>query len=240
MGQFFCNCCVGYKPSYLPLERMHFVHFYGVLVFLSGSLVGDETTDCGPEMMPCPSLDADCVPLGKCPEVATEVEDDVPAANQTRVGRWDNGWDDPLHFECPLTGYPIIRIRSYHSNRAEDRRFKFYCQKNRVPYPGSYRWFMHVNRFDQRVDFRCPNGGFLTGASSYHSNRHEDRVWSFQCFVPRNACHYNCDATPANDWDKDMDFRVQRDKVIRGVVSTHSNRHEDRKWTFIECKNYYQ
>ena len=212
---------------------MHFVHFYGVLVFLPVFVVGDETTDCGPDMVTCPSL-ADCVPPGKCPDPVTEVEDDVPAANQTRVGRWDNGWDDPLHFECPKTGHPIVRIRSYHRNSVEDRRFKFYCS-NPVLVPGRYRWFFNVNQLDKYMFFKCPAGGFITGAQSVHSNAAEDRVWSFQCFIPNNSCPFSCVPTDANDWDGWMDYSVAPGNVITTVRSRHDNGKEDRRWTFTQC-----
>merc|ERR1719186_2255336 len=168
---------------------MNFAHFFGVLVFLPVLILGDESTDCGPDMVTCSSL-ADCVPPGKCPEGA-------PAANQTRIGRWDNdwdnGWDEPLRFECPKTGYPINRIESYHRNSVEDRRFKFYCSENQVPLSGNNEWFFNQNKFDQYMDFNCPRSGFLTGVASYHDNHHEERIWSFRCFIPNQRCHfYDC------------------------------------------------
>jgi len=86
---------------------MHFVHSYGVLMFLPVFIVGDETTDCGPDMVNCDSL-ADCVPLGKCPDPDLVTEDDAPAANQTRAGHFVFGLVDRFRERFNPPSFPSL------------------------------------------------------------------------------------------------------------------------------------
>ena len=39
---------------------------------------------------------------------------------------WANNWDGVLNWSCP-TGQALVGMYSEHSNRKEDRRFKFKC-----------------------------------------------------------------------------------------------------------------
>ena len=50
------------------------------------------------------------------------------ALNATVEDRgWKNDWDQPLNFECGAGQY-IYRMKSYHDNKKEDRRWDFECK----------------------------------------------------------------------------------------------------------------
>ncbi|KAJ8261750.1 hypothetical protein GJAV_G00157990 [Gymnothorax javanicus] len=70
-------------------------------------------------------------------------------------------------------------MESYHQNRQEDRRWKFYCCKlNGVCNHHCY-WTPYVNHFDEQFTYHVPHLNYLAGAGSYHANRQEDRRWRY-------------------------------------------------------------
>ncbi|GFS13758.1 hemagglutinin/amebocyte aggregation factor [Elysia marginata] len=90
-------------------------------------------------------------------------------------------WDKPFLFECPL-GQVLNKIYSVHSNRREDRRWKFSCADG----PGDCvlndcHWTDYVNNWDAPMNFMCPTDYVVAGLQSYHDNRKEDRLFKFKC-----------------------------------------------------------
>merc|ERR1712121_102154 len=90
-------------------------------------------------------------------------------------------------------GEHIKQIKSIHNNHREDRLWEAICGK----LPGikadrSCKWSGYVNGFDETIAFTCPAGTVMTGMSSYHDNRREDRRFNFYCCATRAETIINC------------------------------------------------
>ena len=97
---------------------------------------------------------------------------------------WDNEYDRPLHRECP-SGQVLYMLISQHNSRKEDRVWTFYCKSHNQLSGGQVcEWKNNVNSLDAVMDFNCPSGYVITGASSWHDSRKEDRVWNYKCCKP--------------------------------------------------------
>ncbi|XP_063056143.1 hemagglutinin/amebocyte aggregation factor-like [Engraulis encrasicolus] len=152
-----------------------------------------------------------------------------------RVKRDDNDFDGYLAVACPWL-QSISSVGSYHSNRHEDRRFSISCKPVFGSHPVCHQsnW---VNHFDDPFDFTCGNNEVLTGMFSYHSNRHEDRRFKFQC-CSANLMLHGCHWTPyLNDFDQSFNYHVPNHMVIAGVSSYHHNYYEDRRFKFYVCSD---
>lgn len=155
--------------------------------------------------------------------------------------RFLNDWDKPLKFQCDGSRESISHIYSEHDNKKEDRRWDLDCSS----LPGmsssarsreTCHWTGYVNNWDDPFNYNCPNNGYITGMSSYHDNKKEDRRWQFRCC--RVTCYHtqDCLSKWANDWDERMDFRVPASYVLTGVYSYHSNKKEDRLYQYRYCR----
>jgi hypothetical protein len=96
------------------------------------------------------------------------------------LSHWVNHMDGTFHYTCPRNK-ALVGMNSYHSNRHEDRRWRFYCASFRGVgirhggWPGN--WQTHM---DNGWSLQCGRSP-LVGLASYHSNRREDRVWKHKC-----------------------------------------------------------
>ncbi|XP_061435679.1 hemagglutinin/amebocyte aggregation factor-like [Lethenteron reissneri] len=97
-----------------------------------------------------------------------------------------NNFDEKLDFTCPFNSI-VSGIGSYHSNDAEDRRWKFTCTMQANVCMGACQWTDYLNDFDAPIFWVTPDSRYLVGAHSYHSNDAEDRRWKFQ-FCTKAAC----------------------------------------------------
>ncbi|CAL1539510.1 unnamed protein product [Lymnaea stagnalis] len=90
-----------------------------------------------------------------------------------------NEFDQPVVFKCPgdqvMTG-----VDSYHSNKAEDRRFGFQCCNVQERQPRDCYITGDVNRWDGKMTLVVPWGKAIKGAYSHHNNHYEDRLWRFE------------------------------------------------------------
>jgi len=94
---------------------------------------------------------------------------------------WQNNWDRPHNFQCSGGQY-IYRIRSYHHNHYEDRRWLAYCTRvSGIKADRSCAWTGWVNSWDGILSYTCPAGKVITGMYSQHDNGREDRLFKFKC-----------------------------------------------------------
>jgi len=94
---------------------------------------------------------------------------------------WQNSWDRPHNFQCSGGQY-INRIRSYHHNHYEDRRWLAYCTRvSGIKADKSCSWTGWVNSWDGILSYTCPAGKVITGMYSQHDNGREDRLFKFKC-----------------------------------------------------------
>ncbi|XP_069823590.1 hemagglutinin/amebocyte aggregation factor-like [Dendropsophus ebraccatus] len=89
-----------------------------------------------------------------------------------------NDFDLPFDYTCPF-GSVLSGVNSYHDNRREDRRFKFYCCSGNVAINRHCQWSGYMNDFDGLLTWVTPSDHYLAGISSYHDNRREDRRFRF-------------------------------------------------------------
>ena len=140
------------------------------------------------------------------------------------VARYQNAFDGNLYVDCH-NKQAIYAVQSYHSNHHEDRRWHFMCKKVAVSSFSHCYWTGYENKFDQPLSFRCPANYVMTGVSSYHSNRKEDRRWRFKCCSASGYKTKNCRLTGyINNWDGYMNYHSH--SVFVGAYSHHSNRKE--------------
>ncbi|XP_067906789.1 hemagglutinin/amebocyte aggregation factor-like isoform X2 [Heterodontus francisci] len=97
-----------------------------------------------------------------------------------------NNFDEEFTFTCPFSSI-ISGMESYHHNKHEDRRWKFYCCRvNNVCNENCF-WTNYLNLFDDYFSWKVPDSTYLVGVSSYHDNYYEDRQWQYQ-YCNQKSC----------------------------------------------------
>ncbi|KAI8794921.1 dermatopontin [Biomphalaria glabrata] len=145
-----------------------------------------------------------------------------------------NNYDQPFDFQCPAAQI-LSYISSVHHNGAEDRRWEFLCRT--VGKTDTCNWSDYVNTFDEMVAFSCPDGTVMTGVSSYHDNRPEDRRFKFQCCRVVEKQTSGCFMTNyVNDYDEKLTLDVPEGHAVKGAFSCYHNGAHDRRWKFEICK----
>jgi len=153
----------------------------------------------------------------------------------TSIAGWQNSWDQKLDYSCP-SGQHVYRIKSYHDNGKEDRRWEIFCRKGYVKEDECSFTSDYVNGWDNKLDYTCPDNGIVTGLYSVHDNGKEDRRWKVRCCKLAVKKGTSCYTTGyINDWDRAMDHRVNNGQAIVGLYSHHDNGKEDRKWKLKVC-----
>jgi len=97
--------------------------------------------------------------------------------------RWTsykNSYDGNLDFKCG-SNQALSGIASKHSNRREDRIWKFQCCILKPYLLHRERLTSHINSYDGILSFHCGANQVLVGLKSHHSNRKEDRLWQARC-----------------------------------------------------------
>ncbi|XP_063056142.1 dermatopontin-like [Engraulis encrasicolus] len=91
------------------------------------------------------------------------------------------------------------------------------------------------NDFDRMLVFICPWLQSISSISSYHHNGYEDRRFSLSCKTVFNGSPRCSQPNWVNNFDAPFDFTCQRNAVLTGIFSEHSNPHEDRRFMFQCC-----
>lgn len=155
-----------------------------------------------------------------------------------------NDLDQAFNYTCPSNMF-IKSISSYHDNRYEDRRFNIVCAKytagNDRMYRKTTKWSGYVNSFDTAFNYSCPNGGFLAGITSRHSNSTEDRQFSFNCAnmaTSRSGLSLtpeSCNVTGLSSYDQA--WNLGSNGALIGYASQHNNNYEDRRTQVSYCNS---
>ncbi|GFR61580.1 hemagglutinin/amebocyte aggregation factor [Elysia marginata] len=90
------------------------------------------------------------------------------------TGDYVNTWDEPVSYVCPRN-WVLAGVHSYHSNDAEDRRWKFKCCKDSNYLTYSCDLTSYRNNWDEELRYIVPNGKVIAGWFSVHDNDKEDR-----------------------------------------------------------------
>merc|ERR1712187_474848 len=103
-------------------------------------------------------------------------------------------------------------------------------------------WTVWLNGWDAVFNYRCPNGGAVSGLESKHDNGKEDRLFQVRCSEPQtHLISYESERAQGgwkNDWDGPMNWQCTG--MVAGVSymhSEHSNEKEDRRWKY-GCRTY--
>ena len=140
--------------------------------------------------------------------------------------QWQNSYDGNLKVECGKR-QGFNRVRSQHSNGAEDRIWQWDCVDVAKADFGYCYWSGYVNNFDYPMFYQCPSNYIMNGVESYHDNGHEDRRWKFKCCWALNHFTRNCHLTDyINNWDAVMDYTSDNPYIFNGFFSYHDNGRE--------------
>lgn len=101
-----------------------------------------------------------------------------------------------------------------------------------------------TSEYDKPLFFECSgspltssleNSKAITSIKSHHSNKREDRVWTYGCSTLKGGAT-KCKWTGyVNKWDEPMDFTAPGNSFLGGFDSIHSNKREDRIWKLKLC-----
>lgn len=83
-----------------------------------------------------------------------------------------NNFDKVVKARCKSDHY-IAGVKSYHSNKKEDRRFDFKCCKTIGRCIGHCLITPLVNQFDKDMKYQVETNHVIVGAYSYHNNHKE-------------------------------------------------------------------
>ena len=178
--------------------------------------------------------------------VGVEIQKPSPFAPKILLGKqtpWVNKHHQPSVFNCPenqiLTG-----VSSRHTNRIEDRLFKYRCgevslwgEKIKVD---SCHVTKNVNDFDRPVNFSCPAHQVLVGESSHFHRKRKDRRFSYSCCSLKHSFAKlkteSCSFSPwVNAFDAYFDYKCPENMVLKGVKSYHKDGIEDRRFSYQCC-----
>ena len=138
---------------------------------------------------------------------------------------WQNAYDGDLNVDCGGTS-ALYRVRSEHSNGAEDRQWQWECRNVYTAFDHCY-WTGYLNNFDQPIYYKCNHDYVLAGVHSYHDNGPEDRQWKARCCKSSDHFVQDCRITGhINSYDSYMDFMVLSPEVFTGFFCAHDNGHE--------------
>lgn len=166
-------------------------------------------------------------PCRYCIKVATFVILSCCLWQVTQACGW-TWWDAPFTIDCGSRG-AITYVESYHDNHREDRRWRWCCNFHIAPTNMHCYWTGYVNNWDQLLHFECRANYMISGVSSYHDNRREDRRWRFKCCKDPNLKRYISARRwtgYVNGWDGHLRFHVSGANIITGAISVHDNRRE--------------
>ncbi|XP_005099799.1 hemagglutinin/amebocyte aggregation factor [Aplysia californica] len=151
---------------------------------------------------------------------------------------WMTDYNLNFHFDCNSTEKSLTTLTSIHDNHHEDRVWNVSCSKmNQTVELTQCEWSVATNDPDGLMEYQCPNNDVITGLSSEWHQRQHDRVFRFRCCKPGLLVTHSCVYTDyINNYDGPLNYTVPDNWYLRGVLSVHSNRHEDRIFRFDICK----
>jgi len=150
----------------------------------------------------------------------------------TTLSPYQNDWDEEMRFNSGFMKDKVITgMVSHHSNRHEDRLWRYYYGSARGVYCLRQGWTSYRNSWDGNLDFKCGHNQALSGIWFYHSNYREDRLWRFQCCTMKGfGLRRERLTSDLNSWDGGLNFKCGDNEVLVGLMSHHNNHREDRIW----------
>merc|ERR1740121_902020 len=173
---------------------------------------------------------------------------EVDASGKTDSGcialmAWNEGtlpgtnWDEHWTREAPGGNYLLGAMNSWHDNGKEDRVWTIQYKKFHV---GGMRnwaspgWRTWGNDWDRHFEQECGGYQVMTGITTYHDNKKEDRRWAIKCgTVDANGEGQRWWTHTLNGWDAHMYLDSSAPaQLLVGMKSWHDNGKEDRLFQF--------
>lgn len=181
----------------------------------------------------------------------------LPQWDSVPTHEYINAKEEEFEHHCPPK-FALQGFASEHHNWVGDRRWKFVCRRVDWLDPQSYcggsnGWqkrqyhpsafsddydFMmgSVNDYDDDIRFWWEDGSYaITGMGSKFSDWREDRKWYFYASQVTKATTECSWTSFVNRFDGLMDYQTGKDEWVAGIMSTHSNWRQDRRWKFYVC-----
>jgi len=169
------------------------------------------------------------------PDNSYNAEDDLRLISNSCE---ENDWDKPQYCRCP-PGERLSTFKSKHDNGKEDRKWSLACSAITAdrPFDADADVFeSSENNWDSFHSwYGMASNSFLVGMESYHSNKKEDRKYTFFHTRSDDWVLSECTSAWVNGWDEDINVVLDSNKVIAGVASYHDNGKEDRRFYLVVC-----
>lgn len=125
---------------------------------------------------------------------------------------------------CPGNRQALYLIKSWHSNRYQDRRWEFSC-KTVVDIDFSHCfWTSYQNYFKMPLIAHCPSNYVMNGIQSYFRKTSYDRRFKLRCCHAPSYKTKSCSLSGfINKWDRKMGYSVPGSRVFTGMYSFHNN-----------------
>jgi len=147
----------------------------------------------------------------------------------------ENDWDKPQYCRCP-PGQRISTFKSKHDNGKEDRKWSLACSEVEGLDEGTDVYESSESNWDSFHSwYGMQSDSFLVGMESYHSNKKEDRKYTFFYTNSKDLALSDCKGNWVNNWDGLIDVVLDSNQVIAGIASKHDNKKEDRRFYLIVC-----
>ena len=133
----------------------------------------------------------------------------------------ENDWDKPQYCRCP-PGERLSTFKSKHDNGKEDRKWSLACSALTADRPFDADADVYESSESNWDSFHSwwgmASNSFLVGMESYHSNKKEDRRYTFFHTRSDDWVLSECTSKWVNGWDEDINVVLDSNKVIAGNV----------------------
>lgn len=123
--------------------------------------------------------------LGKMIGSFYSVHSNLHEDRRWKIGCWRNTpvaprwWSPAINFHreyfvfvCPFQS-ALSGMAGVHSNKFEDRRFRFHCTQRKFKQTRRCWWSSYLNRFDHVFRFVTPRGTYISGIKAQYSRFHK-------------------------------------------------------------------
>jgi len=116
-----------------------------------------------------------------------------PEFNVPNVNTWyeETEWteyDNLIRWNGKLENKFLVGMTSVHNNTREDRKFKFFTARSDDWYLTDCVYHQDINDWDRKLQITLGGDEVISYLSSYHSNKHEDRIWIIEVCKLRKKC----------------------------------------------------
>jgi len=112
----------------------------------------------------------------------------VPARSDWYEVTKETVYDKPIKWDGEPEDKFLVGMSSKHSNKKEDRQFKFFTVRSDNWYLTDCKKHKNLNDWDEKLEYTLGDDEVFAGLESYHSNKKEDRLWTLKVCKLRKKC----------------------------------------------------